>query len=51
MTEKICQLYEEEQVGKIREGRKTIPHYKMPELGWDIAETHIQTESRGQEDT
>ena len=51
MTEKICQLYEEEQVGKVREGRKTVPHNKMPELGWDIAETHIQTKSRHQEDT
>ena len=51
MTEQICQLYEEEQVGKVREGRKAVPHNKMPELGWDIAETHIQTESRHQEDT
>ena len=44
MTVKICQLYEEEQVGKVREERKTVPLNKMPELGWDIAETHIQTE-------
>ena len=43
MTEKICQLYEEEQVGKIREGRKAVPANKMPELGSDIAETDIQT--------
>ena len=39
MTEKICQLYEEEQLGKIREGRKAVPANKMPDLGWDIAET------------
>ena len=51
MTEKICQLYEEEQVGKVREGRKAVPYNKMPELRWDIAETHIQTKSRCQEDT
>ena len=51
MMGKICQLYEEEQVGKVREGRKTVPHNKMPELGWNIAETHIQAESGGQEDT
>ena len=51
MTEKICQLYEEEQVRKVREGRKAIPCNKMPKLGWDIAETHIQTESTPQEDT
>ena len=43
MTEKICQLYEEEHVGKVREGRKAVPANKMPELGWDIAETDIKT--------
>ena len=37
MTEKVCQLYEEEQIGKVREGRKAVPNSKMPELGWDIA--------------
>ena len=30
-------------VGKVREGRKAVPANKMPELGWDIAETDIQT--------
>ena len=39
MTEKVCKLYEEEQVGKTREGRKPVPANKMPDLGWDIAET------------
>ena len=43
MTEKICQLYEEEQVGKVREGRKAVPANKMPELGWDIVKSDIQT--------
>ena len=43
MTEKICQLYEEEQMGKVREGRKAVPTHEMPELGWDIAESDIQT--------
>ena len=38
MTEKVCQLYEEEQLEKTREGRKAVPAKKMPELGWDIAE-------------
>ena len=38
MTEKVCQLYKEEQLGKTREGRKAVPASKMPELGWDIAE-------------
>ena len=46
MTEKICQLYKEEQVGKVREGRKAVPANKLPELGWDIAETDIQTISK-----
>ena len=30
-------------MGKVREGRKTVPANKMPELGWDIAESDIQT--------
>ena len=37
MTEKVCQLYEEEQL-KTRNGRRAVPANKMPELGWDIAE-------------
>ena len=44
MTEKMCQLYEEEQIGKVREGRKAVPSSKMPNLGWDIAETQLQEE-------
>ena len=39
MTEKVCQLYGEEQIGKVREVRKAVPSSKMPDLGWDIAET------------
>ena len=46
MTDKVCQLYEEEQLGKTREGRKTVPANKMPELGWDIAETMEIKENR-----
>ena len=38
MTEKVCQLYEEEQTGKVRKGRKAIPDSKMPDLGWDATE-------------
>ena len=45
-TEKVCQLYEEEQTGKVRQGRKAVPSSKMPDLGWDIAETQLQTECR-----
>ena len=46
MTDKVCQLYEEEQLGKTREGRKAVPANKMPELGWDIAETMEIQENR-----
>ena len=38
-------------MGKVREGRKAVPSNKMPELGWDIAETHIQTTPEQQETT
>ena len=38
MSEKVCQLYEEEQIGKVRQGRKAIPDNKMPDLGWDTTE-------------
>ena len=33
ITEKICQLYEKEQIGKVRNGRKAVPSSKMPDLG------------------
>ena len=46
MTEKICKLYEEEQRGKMREGRKAVPTTKMPDLGWDIAETQLIQENQ-----
>ena len=49
MTEKVCQLYEEEQVGMLRQGRKAVPKNKMPDLGWDIAETQLQTPSEPKE--
>ena len=47
MTEKVCQLYEEEQIGKTREGRKAVPTNKMPDLGWDIAEAQLIQENQG----
>ena len=46
MTEKVCKLYEEEQTGKTREGRKVVPTSKMPDLGWDIAETQLIQENQ-----
>ena len=49
MTEKVYEeekLYEEEQIGKTREGRKAVPTSKMPDLGWDIAETQLIQENQ-----
>ena len=46
MREKVCKLYEEEQTGKTREGRKAVPTSKMPNLGWDIAETQLIQENQ-----
>ena len=46
MTEKVCKLYEEEQTGKTREGRKAVPNSKMPDLAWDIAETQLTQEAK-----
>ena len=46
MTEKVCKLYEEEQIGKMREGREVVPTSKMPDLGWDIAETQLIQENQ-----
>ena len=46
MTEKVCKLYEEEQIGKTREGRKAAPTSKIPDLGWDIAETQLIQENQ-----
>ena len=46
MTEKVCNLYEEEQVGKTREGRKAVLTNKMPDLKWEIAETQSLKENQ-----
>ena len=46
MTEKVCKLYEEEQTEKTREGRNAVPTSKMPDLGWDIAETQLIQENQ-----
>ena len=46
MTEKVCKLYEEEQTGKTREGRKAVPSSKMPDLAWDVAETQLIQEAQ-----
>ena len=38
MSENVCQLHKEEQIEKVRQGRKAIPDKKMPDLGWDATE-------------
>ena len=48
MTEKLCQLYEEEQVGKTREEKKSGTS-KQNVRGWDIAETQLQEEWKSTE--
>ena len=50
MMEKVCQLYEEEHVGKTREGRKAVPTSKMPDLGWGIAKAQSQETQEKTED-
>ena len=46
MTEKVCKLYEEEQIKETREGRKAVPNSKMPNLAWDIVETQLIQEAQ-----
>ena len=36
MTDKISQIYEEEQINKTRNGRKLVPDNKMPNLQWNL---------------
>ena len=36
MTDKICQMYEEEQVNKTRNGRKLVSDSIMPNLSWNL---------------
>ena len=47
----MCKLYEEEQVGKTREGKKAVPANKMLDLGWDIAETQLFQETQRNNNT
>ena len=46
MMEKVSKLYEEEQTGKTREGRKSVPNSKMPDLALDIAVTQLTLEAQ-----
>ena len=52
MTDKISQIYEEEQVNRTRNGRKTVPDSKMPNLQWNLEKqetTHKEEIQEAQE--
>ena len=52
MTDKICQMYEEEQINKTRNGRKLVPNDKMPDLHWNLEKqeaTHKEEIQEAQE--
>ena len=39
MTDKVSQIYEEEQINKTRNGRKIVPDNKMPKFTMELRET------------
>ena len=41
MTDKICQMYEEEQASKTRNGRKLVPDSIMPKLSWNLEKQEV----------
>ena len=41
MTDKICQMYEEEQANKTRNGRKLVPDSIMPKLSWNLEKQEV----------
>ena len=45
MTEKISQIFKEEQVNKIRNGRKAVPTERIPNLAWDLAKQEMPRET------
>ena len=44
MTEKISQIYEEEQINKVRNDRKAVPDNKMPDLQWNLEKQREEEE-------
>ena len=41
MTDKICQMYEEEQANKTRNGRKLVPDSIMLKLSWNLEKQEV----------
>ena len=44
MTEKISQIYKEEQINKVRNSRKAVPDNKMPDLQWNLEKQREEEE-------
>ena len=49
MSEKVSQIYKEEQIGKTRNGRKGVPDNKMPNLNWTLENQETTTKEEVQE--
>ena len=49
ITDKTCQMYEEEQINKTRNGRKLVPDNKMPNLSWNLEKQEIPHKENIQE--
>ena len=49
MTDKISQIYEEEQLNKTRNGRKLVPENKMPKFNWNLEKRERAKEEEIQE--
>ena len=48
MTDKISQIFEEEQVNKIRNGRKAVPTERVSDLAWDLTKQEMTHKIREQ---
>ena len=51
MTDKVSQIYKEEQINKTRNGRKIVPDNKMPNLQWNLRETRCSMQGRNSGNT
>ena len=49
MTDKVSQIYEEEQINKTRNGRKIVPDSKMPNLEWNLEKQDAMRKEEFQE--
>ena len=49
MTDKVSQIYKEEQINKTRNGRKIVPDNKMPNLQWNLEKRDAMRKEEVQE--